>query len=504
VLVTLSTTHVPATDLGYLLAKHPDKVQRFTVSTGTAHVFYPQVDEHRCTVALLLEVDPVALVRGARAVSGESAPLAQHVNDRPYAASSLLAVALGKVFSSARRGSSRDRPELVDVPLPLEVHVPALSCRGGADLARRFFEPLGWQVTAATVPLDETVPAWGDSATVDLHLSGTVRLADALNHLYVALPVLDDAKHHWVGEDEVDKLVRAGSGWLADHPDRELITRRYLRHRSELTRQAIERLAEVDDTVVEALVPDDPALEGAEGAAGVVPAAPDRPVPLARARHEAVLAVLRSAGARRVVDLGCGPGAFLAALVADRTFSEVVGVDVSSRALELAARRLQLDRLPERQRDRITLLQSGLTYTDARLAGYDAAVLMEVVEHLDPERLPALEHVVFGAAAPATVVVTTPNAEHNVRFAGLPAGTFRHGDHRFEWTREEFARWSAGVGQRHGYQVRLAGVGADDPEVGPPTQLAVFTRTGITRTTTAISTSTSTTTGPTTGQEGAA
>jgi 3' terminal RNA ribose 2'-O-methyltransferase Hen1 len=389
-------------------------------------------------------------------------------------------VALGKVFASARRGVSRERPELVDVALPLEVHVPALSCRGGAEMAHRFFAPLGWRVEATAVPLDEAVPGWGDSRYVDLRLTGELRLADALNQLYVALPVLDDAKHHWIGADEVEKLLRAGSGWLAAHPDRELITRRYLKHRTALTRRAIERLAEVDDAEAEALddatAPPVTAAGGPTDADAAADAAADRPVPLALQRHGAVLDALRSAGAQRVVDLGCGAGALLPALLAEPAFTEVVGVDVSARALEVAARRLRLDRMPERQRARIRLLQSGLTYTDARLRGYDAAVLMEVVEHLDPDRLPALEHAVFGAAAPATVVVTTPNVEFNVRYADLPAGAFRHRDHRFEWTRAEFAAWAAGVGDRHGYAVRLLGVGTEDPEVGPPSQLAVFTR----------------------------
>ncbi|SDM48021.1 3' terminal RNA ribose 2'-O-methyltransferase Hen1 [Geodermatophilus siccatus] len=477
-LVTLSTTHVPATDLGFLLHKNPARAQQVEVSTGTAHVFYPEADEHRCTVALLLEVDPIGLVRSARAGSAEGAALAQYVNDRPYAASSLLAVALGKAFASARRGVSRERPALVDVALPLEVHVPALSCRGGVDVAHRFLAPLGWRVEATAVPLDETFPEWGDSRYVDLRLTGELRLADALNHLYVALPVLDDARHHWIGTDEIDKLLRAGSGWLATHPDRDLITRRYLGHRTALARRAIERLAEVDDAAPEAL--DDATAPPVAAAGGPRTAEHEedagRPVPLALQRHGAVLAALRSAGAQRVVDLGCGAGAFLQALLAESAFTEVVGVDVSARALEVAARRLRLDRLPERQRARIRLLQSGLTYTDARLRGYDAAVLMEVVEHLDPDRLPALEHAVFGAAAPTTVVVTTPNVEYNVRFEGLAAGAFRHRDHRFEWTRQEFAGWAAAVGERHGYAVRLLGVGDDDPEVGTPTQLAVFTR----------------------------
>ncbi|MEX5717748.1 3' terminal RNA ribose 2'-O-methyltransferase Hen1 [Geodermatophilus maliterrae] len=475
-LVTLSTTHVPATDLGFLLHKNPARAQQVEVSTGTAHVFYPEATDQRCTVALLLEVDPVGLVRTARAGATEGAALAQYVNDRPYAASSLLAVALGKAFASARRGVSKERPELVDVALPLEVRVPALSCRGGAEMAHRFFAPLGWTVEATPVPLDEAFPEWGESRYVDLRLTGDLRLADALNHLYVALPVLDDAKHHWIGTDEVDKLLRAGSGWLATHQDRELITRRYLKHRTALTRRALERLAEVDDAEPDTL--DDataPPLAAAGGPATEDEAA-DRPVPLALQRHGAVLAVLRSAGAQRVIDLGCGAGALLPALLAEPAFTEVLGVDVSARALEVAARRLKLDRMPERQRARVRLLQSGLTYTDTRLRGYDAAVLMEVVEHLDLDRLPALEHAVFGAAAPATVVVTTPNVEYNVRFEGLAAGAFRHRDHRFEWTRSEFATWAAAVGERYGYAVRLLGVGDADPEVGPPSQMAVFTR----------------------------
>jgi 3' terminal RNA ribose 2'-O-methyltransferase Hen1 len=483
VLLTLTTTHSPATDLGFLLHKNPARAQQVEVATGVAHVFYPEATEERCTAALLLEVDPIGLVRGARGTAQEGFSLGQYVNDRPYAASSLLAVALGKVFASARRGVSKERPDLVDLALPLEVHLPALSCRGGAELAERFFAPLGWQVQATPVPLDAAVPEWGDSRYVDLRLRGTHRVADAVNHLYVALPVLDDAKHYWVGTDEIDKLLRAGGGWLAGHPEREWITERYLAHRRALTGPALARLADVDDAdtfddavALGAVALDAVALD-AVPPSGSAEEAPGRPASLAQLRAGAVVAALRAAGASRVVDLGCGSGALLPALLAEPAFAEIVGVDVSHRALEVAGRRLHLDRMPDRQRARISLLQSALTYRDARLAGYDAAVLMEVVEHVEPDRLPALEDAVFAAAAPRTVVVTTPNVEHNVRYPGLAAGGFRHPDHRFEWTRAEFAAWTARVADRHGYVVRLLGIGPDDPEVGPPTQLAVFTRT---------------------------
>ncbi|TDC34713.1 3' terminal RNA ribose 2'-O-methyltransferase Hen1 [Micromonospora sp. KC213] len=473
-LLTLTTTHRPATDLGYLLVKHPDRVQSFTLPAGTAHVFYPEADAARCTAALLVDIDPQRLAAGRgrgrrQAATPESFTLGQYVNDRAYAASSLLSSALSTVFRSALRGESRDRPELADAAIPLEVRVPVLRCRGGVDLAVRLFAPLGWTVTATPVPLDEEHPDWGDSRYVDLLLTGTVRVADALNHLYVLLPVLDDAKHYWVAPDEVDKLLRAGAGWLADHPERALITRRYLAHRRALAGQAMARLAELR-------LADEPPADDSVDETGSSAEPDTRRASLAVRRRAAVLAALAASGACRVLDLGCGGGALLAALIAERRYTEIVGTDVSAQALAVAARRLRLDRLPERQRDRVRLWQSALTYRDDRLRGWDAAVLMEVIEHLDPPRLPALEDAVFGHARPGTVVLTTPNVEYNVRYEGLGAGRFRHPDHRFEWTRAEFADWVEGVAARYGYAATISGIGDDDPEVGAPTQLAVLTR----------------------------
>jgi 3' terminal RNA ribose 2'-O-methyltransferase Hen1 len=462
VLLTITTTRAPATDLGYLLHKHPDRLHSFTVSAGQAHVFYPEATLERCTAALLLEVDPVALVRGPAARSTPDGELGQYVNDRPYAASSMLAVALNQVFRTALAGRCDARPELAAARIPLHIRVPALRCRGGARLADAVFAPLGWSVEASSQPLQPE--QWGDSPYVDLRLTGEMRLADALTHLYVLLPVLDDAKHYWVSTEEVDKLVRAGGDWLAGHPAKQLIARRYLSHQRKLTRSALARLAETDDTEPEEL---DNAVTGHDHEE-------DQAKPLAMQRREAILTVLRERGARRIADLGCGEGVLIRALLADKQVEHVVAVDVSARALQLAARNLKLDQMPDRQRDRLKIFQSALTYRDDRLAGLDAAVLMEVIEHVDPERLPALERAVFGFAAPVTVVVTTPNAEYNVLFEALPPGAMRHRDHRFEWTRAEFRAWAGRVADAHRYQVRFLPVGAEDPQAGPPTQLAVF------------------------------
>jgi 3' terminal RNA ribose 2'-O-methyltransferase Hen1 len=464
VLLTVSTTHQPATDLGFLLHKHPDRVQQFRQSFGTATVFYPEATQERCTAALMLDVDPVLLAR-SRGKNTPDFSLAQYVNDRPYAASSLLGVAMASVFSTARSGRCEARQELADSAIPLEIGIPVLPCRGGPDIAHRIFEPLGWTVEADPLALDESFPDWGDSRYVRLRLTGVIRLADALNQLHVMLPVLDESKHYWQGPDEVDKLLRSGESWLAGHPDQGLIARRYLGRSGGLARVALERLAELSDDVDEAMEPaeDEEVLQPQE-----------KRLPLNFQRHEVVLQVLLDLGARSVIDLGCGSGQLLDRLVKNPAFTRVAGSDVSTRSLRHAARRLHLDRMSERQAQRIQLFQGALTYEDDRYSGFDAAVLMEVVEHIDPPRLEALERVVFGVAKPGAVLVTTPNGEYNVLYEGLVG--MRHPDHRFEWSRAEFDDWSDRVAARYGYDVQRRGIGDEHPALGTPTQLAVFSR----------------------------
>ncbi len=385
---------------------------------------------------------------------------------RPYAASSFLSVVLSRVFGSALGGRCKDRPDLVDVPLPLEATLAVVPARGGAGFLRRLFEPLGYAVEAVRHPLDPRFPSWGESPYYSVRLSGTKRLSDLLSHLYVLVPVLDDAKHYRVGKDEVEKLLARGEGWLSAHPEREAIVDRYLRHQRGLTRDALARLVGEEE----------PDAEGASERKAEAEAAIEKPLRLADQRVDAALAVLREAGAKTVLDLGCGEGRFLRALLEEKSIERIVGMDTSVRALETASRRLHLDTMAPVKRARIELLHGSLTYRDRRLEGYDAAALLEVVEHVDPSRVAALEQVVLGCARPGTVVVTTPNAEYNVRFPDLAAGTFRHKDHRFEWTRAEFRAWAEAAAAKFGYGVRFLPVGPEDPALGPPTQMGVFTR----------------------------
>ena len=459
-LLLITTTSYPATDLGYLLHKHPDRCQSFALSFGQAHVFYPEASEQRCTAALLLDIDPVKLVRG------RSANLEQYVNDRPYVASSFLSVAIAQVFSTALAGRCKDKPELTQTPLPLVAKISVLPCRGGEGFLRQLFEPLGYTVTAQTHPLDEKFPDWGQSKYYTVELQHTLPLADLLTHLYVLIPVLDDDKHYWVDDDEVEKLLRHGEGWLRAHPAREAITRRYLKRQHRLTRAALAQLAEEDE-----LDPDSAEESHAEEEAAV-----EKPMSLKQQRLNAVDAALKENGAKRVIDLGCGQGTLLRMLLKDSFFEQITGVDVSYRALEVAQERFDRLHLPSNQSNRLQLIQGALTYQDKRFTGYDAATVIEVIEHLDLPRLAAFERVLFEFAQPKTVVVTTPNIEYNVKFENLPAGKLRHRDHRFEWTRQEFQNWAKQVTERFGYTVQFQPIGVEDAEVGSPTQMGVFHR----------------------------
>jgi 3' terminal RNA ribose 2'-O-methyltransferase Hen1 len=460
--LSISTTHRPATDLGFLLRKNPARLHETELSFGKAVTVYPEASDERCTAALIMEVDPVGLVRG----KGDGGGLTdQYVNDRPYAASSFLSVAMGRAWREAMAGVSKDRQELADSAIPLEAHVTPLPARGGETLIHELFEPLGYEMEITPIQLDPVRTDWGASPYVSLKLRASTRLSALLTHLYVLIPVLDDRKHYFVGDDELQKLLAKGEGWLATHPAKELIVTRYLKRRRSLARDALAQLSGDEGAHEDMLdtAPKDSAEQAIE-----------KPLRLHDLRLDTVAATLKELGAKRVLDLGCGEGKLIWRLMKERQFEEITGVEVSSLSLARAAEKLE--REPERQRDRVKLLQGALIYRDVRLRGYDAAALVEVIEHVELDRLHHLELAVFGDSQPAVVIVTTPNADYNALFPTLPAGQFRHADHRFEWSRAEFAAWCGKVGETYDYTWAVRPLGEEDATHGAPSQMAVFTR----------------------------
>ena len=467
-ILTISNSTKPAGNLGFLLHKHPDKLQTIDLAVGRAHIFYPEHSEHRATVALLLEIDPIDMVRGGgRNLAGRGFSLGQYVNDRPYVASSFMSVALSKAFSTAMNGKCSNQPELVDQRLALEVKIDVLPApRGGEVLIRKFFEPLGYEVTLQQHSLDDQFPQWGNSKHFSVTLSQQITISQLLTHLYVLIPALDNDKHYFVSQDEVDKLLARGQSWLADHPAKDQIISRYLINLKSLSRQASNQLTQ--DLEIENEETDESVELPAEIA--------ERKASLHQQRLELAVEKLVTCGAGSVIDMGCGEGKLLRMLIKQRQFTSIAGMDISHGTLSKAKQRLHWDDMAPRQKERLNLFQGSLTYRDERLAGFDAAALIEVIEHLDEDRLQAFERVVFEFARPGTVVLSTPNVEYNALFDSMHEGTLRHDDHRFEWTRSQFENWANAVCENHNYKVEFSAVGEVDEKVGAPSQMGVFTR----------------------------
>lgn len=443
-----------ARDLGFLLHKHPDHVHTKKTSAGDATIFYPEISQERTTAVLHLEVDPIGLVRGKNQQS--DGLLAQYVNDRPYVANSFLSVAMGRSFAQTMAGKSKDRQELADQPLDFEIRVLPVALAGDRELLSSLFEPLGY-----TIQSPETVD---DQMVIDLRLSAKLRLAEILNHLHVLIPVMDNFKHYFVAQEEIDKLLAKGEGWLADHPAKELITRRALKHRRSLANMALARLEEssvVDDE------DETPKLKPEEQL--------EKPLRLHDIRLDTVADVMRQRNVKSVLDLGCGEGKLIARLIKERGIDRLVGVDPSVRTLEAAHRKLRLSQAGDAMSERVALQMGSLTYGDRRWKGFDAATLVEVIEHIEPHRLSALVMSLFADARPNLVVMTTPNREYNALFETMKENQLRHPDHRFEWTRAEFEAWANDVAGEHGYTAEFAPLGPVDETHGGPSQMAVFT-----------------------------
>ncbi len=461
-LLTITTTHQPATDLGFLLYKHPDHLKSYELSCGKAHVFYPQADEDKCTVAVLLDIDPIALAKNSRNFSGNFA-LAQYVNDRPYVLSSFMSVALTKAFSTAMGGTSKNRPELVDVELPFTITLSSVPAKGGEFIIEQLFAPLGYEIEIQRHTLDDKFADWGMSKYYKVTLSNTLKLQDLLTHLYILLPVLDNDKHYYTGENEVKVLLDKGKSWLKNHPAKTLITNRYLRNLKSFARMALREL-------------NDESIEDEKELLDVSPELKQKKVSLNKQRLQAVVEVLLKINARSVIDFGCGEGKLIRELLKKPQFSKILGIDVSYGELLKAKDRMHWDRMPEKKRERIELLQGSLQYCDDRTLDYDAAAIIEVIEHMDADRLMSFEQIVFAYSKPVNVIITTPNSEYNVLYENMKPGTFRHNDHRFEWTRNEFITWADKVAKTHHYSVVFHGIGDNDERYGTPTQMAVFTK----------------------------
>ena len=454
-LLTLTTTHEPATDLGYLLHKHPDRTQVFETKHANVYAFYPDASPERCEFVLYADIDPVKLVRGEAGSSGGGV-LEDYVNDRPYTASSMFTTMVNEVLRSAIGGRCKERPELAETPIPLKVRFGPMRTDIGRERVERMFCELGYDVTLHD--------AQGDNPSyVMLELrSERHRVYEVLRHLYVLGTAIDGDRHSYIGEGEVESLVRRGEGWLPEHPDYKWITARFLKRKTSLAEKAVRRLGGEH--------------EAGDGRDGLPPPNLPERVSMQRTRLTTVARIIAELGGGRIADLGCGEGGLIMEIAHEPDVREVIGIDISLVTLARAGRRMR--KLAPEIGAKVKLVQSLLDCRDHRWKDVDIAACVETIEHIDLERLPRVERCVFGYARPRAVIITTPNREYNRNYEMVGTERLRHRDHRFEWTREEFTRWCSDTAGQYGYRYRIEMVGPVDDEVGTPTQLAVFQQEG--------------------------
>lgn len=461
-LLTITYEGENTQSLGFLLHKNPDRPQQFDLNFGKAYVFYTEVSNERTTAALLLDIDSIDLARGK--LGSKDGGLFDYVNDRPYASTSFMSTAISRVFGTAMTGRCDKKQELADTSLKLTACIYSLKDGGDTELAKQLFEPLGYTVQTERTHLDERFAEWGVSPYIDLTISGTVKLSELLNHIYVLIPVFDRQKHYYISEDEIEKLLKHGEGWLAEHPYKEKIAYRYFSAKKSYARKAIDILLDDEDIEKDTEKPETVEKEAH--------------TPLNTLRLNAVKDAVLVSGATSVIDLGCGECRLTSLLLNEQQIRKVTACDVSVNVLEKAAERLHLDRMQPYRKNKLTLMQASLTYKDKRFEGYDCACVVEVIEHIEPMRIPAFERSVFEFASPKTVILTTPNKEYNTNYQFLQSDKLRHNDHRFEWTRAEFKAWTEYICEKFGYTCEISGIGDCDEIYGTPTQMGVFTKNG--------------------------
>lgn len=470
-LSALSTPQAPASNLSFLLHKHPDKLQSFSLPFGQAHLFYPEYSEHQCTLSLLLDVDPINLSRATNPNPNQH--LWPYVNDRPYVCSSFMSTTISRVLGTALSGNCKSFPEYTSTPMHLKVSLHNLPVHSGHthhELISKLFSPLGYHIqTQHTGLLNERFPAWGESPLVDLHLEhSSITLQELLAHIYVLIPVLDNNKHYFVSTQEVSKLLRHGDSWLHTHPEKTWITQRYLKRQTRLAKLALQELQhhkdeDEDNTPQTKDINQEPhtTIETTKN--------------LHQRRLEQVLhTVLSLPSHHRIVDMGCGEGKLLKLLQNEPAIEHIVGIDVSTTSLQRAQRKLRMDELSYKESQRITLHHGSLLYCDDITTNADVITLVEVIEHIEESLLPFAMYHMLGFAKPNHLIITTPNADYNSLFENLSAGHMRHNDHRFEWSRKTFEAWCLTQADTYNYSVSFEPVGDLHPELGAQTQMAVF------------------------------
>jgi 3' terminal RNA ribose 2'-O-methyltransferase Hen1 len=441
------------------------------MSFGEGYVYFQENPQGDNSLSLLVDVDPLATVQGRGQLSHMDG---LYVNDRAYVPSSLLTSALTKAFGTALSGRCKERPELASTPIDWTVSVPVVTSDWRTEILWSLFGPLGYEVRMAHVEREGHRSSHPDVASdlTGVKLCTTATMREVLSHLVVLIQVLDQDNHRWLDEQDLDPFMRRVEGWLPEHPYGMFILKRALKHQKHLIKAVIAKFPAIVDSQARIS-----SINSEMWDASQLEEYADQPLSLNRQRFAVVQELIERLQPRSLVDLGCGDGSFIGFLANGallHPMERIIGMDVSASELARAKTRMEhLSSLPGR-RTPVEWLLGSLLYRDPRIKGLDMAILIEVIEHIDPWRLPALERQVFGEGGYASIVVTTPNREFNLIYGLSEEHSLRHRDHRFEWTRQEFQEWVQKIASQYGYEWQIQGIGTVSLDHGSPSQMVLF------------------------------
>lgn len=433
--------------VSYLLAKNPNNLYERDEKGFKVRSVYSVFTKEEVKYLIYVKPDPIDLVRSSPQVYD----ISHYINDREFAVSSLFVSAIRKALGTALNGKPQEEyVQWVEHRFDMEVAFgPIATDLPDGELAE-LFKPIGYNVeikrAASTLR--------SKSSALFITLTGKQTIQNLLKHLFILIPVIDNYKHYFIDEREIEKVDRYGEGWLDAHPLKQFIVKRALRFQN-LIRQSKFYDRERHNQ------------ENRE----------TKKIRLNELRYEKIVDFIRTIPKRdTVVDLGAGEGKLSVKLGYLDGVKEILSVEPSNKSRVRAIQRFE----EAEGTDGFTLptsLAGSLFYFDDRLVNKDIMVLCEVIEHIDEYRIPKMMEAIFRSYQPRVLIVTTPNQEYNVIYD--MDETMRHHDHRFEWTRDDFQENCEQWIKESPYYIQFEGIGEEHPEYGTPTQMAIFRREGM-------------------------
>lgn len=443
--LTIRATGENVKAISHLLSKNPNNLYERNHKGHLVRLFYSEFTEERVEVTIFVTPDPIELMQKG----SNTYDITHYINDREFAVSSIFTSFIRSALGTALNGQPKEEYiKWVDYRFPFTFEFGPVASTLSDQHIKDLFEPIGYEVAITRPEIHYAIDLKDKSSARFLALSGSQTLQDALRHLFVLIPVIDNYKHYFIDEKEIEKLERYGEGWLEGHPLRDMIYRQALRFKEIYS-------------LVEGSNPDAAADQ------------PAKKVRLNDLRYEKIVETAQSLDPKTIVDFGSGEGKLSVRLAFMDGVKEILAVEPSEAENLKAKRRFDKAKEVPGFVEPKTLWGS-LFYYDERLKGKDLIVLCEVIEHIDEQRLPKAMDLILHQYAPKSFIITTPNREYNDVYD--MEDHFRHDDHRFEWTREEFQTWCKERNHQHLYELEFFGIGEEHPSQGFPTQMCVFKR----------------------------